>query len=108
MNLEKSLTWSWPSRNRPQVPKFEVSESFWKSFYALPSEQKQKVRRAWEKFKLDPKDPSLGVHKINRLSSLWNTTVRAVVIEGDLRVTFIVKGDTIYTVGIGTHDIYKV
>jgi len=89
------------------VLKFKVSEGFWKGFYALPSEQKEKVREAWTKFKANTRDPSLKIHKINRLSSLAGGTVRAVEIEGNLRITFIVKGDTIYTVGIGTHDIYK-
>jgi hypothetical protein len=89
------------------VPKFKVSEGFWKAFYALPPAQKEKVRKAWEKFKVNPKDPSLGIHKINRLSSLKGTTVRAAEIEGNLRIIFIVQADTIYTVSIGTHDIYK-
>ncbi len=87
--------------------KYTASEEFWKGFYALPPEQKEKVRKAWAKFIVNHRDPSLRVHKINRLSSLWKTTVRAVEIEGNLRVTFIVQGDMIKTVSIGTHDVYK-
>ena len=87
--------------------KFAVSESFWKSFYALPPEQKEKVRKAWMKFKANPFDPSLKVHKINRLSSLLGTTVRAVEIEANLRIAFTIGGDVVETISMGTHDLYK-
>jgi hypothetical protein len=33
--------------------------------------------------------------------------VHAVVIEGDLRAAFYIEGDTVVSVAIGTHDIYK-
>jgi len=48
----------------------------------------------------------LGTHKINSLSAIFKRTVYAVVIEGDLRVTFYVDGDTVFTTNIGSHDIY--
>ncbi len=87
--------------------RFRAAEAFWKSFYALPSSQKQSVRAAWTVFRENPFDARLGTHKIHRLSSVLKKTVHAVVIEGDLRVVFYIEGDVVFTFGIGSHDIYK-
>lgn len=87
--------------------RYRAAEAFWKSFYALRAEQKQSTRAAWLLFKENPFDSRLRTHKIHRLSSALNRTVHAVVIEGDLRVVFYVEGDTVFTFGIGSHDIYK-
>jgi hypothetical protein len=46
------------------------------------------VRRTWQIFKVDPFDSRLGTHKIHGLSAIFNRTVYAVVVEGDLRITF--------------------
>ena len=71
---------------------YTASETFWTAFYALSSEQKESVRRKWEIFKVDPFDPRLGTHRINRLSSLHKATVYNVKIEDDLRVVFKIVG----------------
>ena len=60
----------------------------------------------WDIFRQDPFAPSLGVHKIHSLSSLYKKTVHSVVIEKDLRAVFYLEGGTVYTVDIGTHAIY--
>lgn len=87
---------------------YKASEPFWKHFHALPPEQKENARAAWELFKKDPFDPALGTHQINKLSSRHKTTVWAVRIEGDLRVVFkILGGNQVYTIDIGTHDVYR-
>ena len=87
---------------------FKASETFWKAFYALDARTKELVRQKWATFKLDPFDPSLGTHKIIRLTALHGTTVYSVVLAGDLRVVFkIVNGNQVYTIDIGTHGIYK-
>jgi hypothetical protein len=86
---------------------FKASGTFWKRFYDLPADQKESARKKWEVFKQDPFDPSLGTHKINRLSALLGKTVYGVEIEADLRVTFYRTGDQINTITIGTHEIYK-
>lgn len=86
---------------------FEATEEFWRAFYALSSTQKGSVRRAWVIFKANPFDPRLGTHKIQRLSARYRTTVYSVVIEADLRVVFMIRGDTIFTLDLGTHDIYR-
>jgi hypothetical protein len=85
---------------------FKASEAFWKSFNALSSSQKESVRHAWKRFKLDPFHPSLGTHRIHRLSALHKTTVYSVVIEGNLRVVFKMSGDVVFTIDVGTHALY--
>ena len=87
--------------------RFQATEQFWRAFYSLPSEQKESVRRAWTLFKLNPFDPRLGTHKIHRLSIRYHTTIYSVVIEDNLRALFFMKENTIVTVDLGTHDIYK-
>jgi hypothetical protein len=87
--------------------KFQASETFWKKFYRLSPEQKESVRRVWATFKLDPFDTRLGTHKINNLSARFRKTIYSVVIETDLRAVFYVEGDTVWTVDIGTHAVYR-
>jgi len=87
--------------------RFKVTENFWRQFYNLPARQKALVREKWKIFKVDPFDPRLGTHKINSLSARMGKTVRAVVIEGDLRVTFVIDGDLVTTIDMGTHSIYR-
>lgn len=86
---------------------FEATEEFWRAFYALSSAQKDSVRRAWSIFKANPFDPRLGTHKIHRLSARYSTNVHSVLIEADLRAVFMIQGDTIVTLDLGTHDIYR-
>lgn len=87
--------------------KFKAAERFWTAFYALSDAQKESVRIAWRKFKVNPFDPSLGTHKIYALSARIGKTVYSAVIEADLRAVFIIKGDTIITFDLGTHAIYR-
>ena len=86
--------------------RFEASETFWRNFYNLSPSQKQSTREAWRIFKIDPFDPRLRAHKIQRLSAALGRTVYAVEIEANLRVIFYLDGDLVRTVDIGTHDIY--
>jgi Txe/YoeB family toxin of Txe-Axe toxin-antitoxin module len=89
------------------IYRFRVAEGFWKKFYRLPIEKKKSVRKAWTLFKANPFDPKLGIHRIGKLSSQYRKTIYSVVIEADLRSIFYIEGDTVWTVDIGTHDIYK-
>ncbi len=89
------------------IYRYQGSKRFWKSFYALSSAQKASTRAVWFIFKTDPFHPSLRCHKIQHLSAVSNETIHAIWIEGDLRAVFSIRGDVIYTIDIGTHDIYK-
>ncbi len=86
---------------------FKASETFRRNLYRLPDRQKAAVRRAWKIFKANPFDPRLGVHKIHALSAKSGKTIHALTIEADLRAVFFVEGDTVFTVDIGTHAIYR-
>ncbi|HEV7403590.1 MAG TPA: hypothetical protein VGO11_11710 [Chthoniobacteraceae bacterium] len=87
--------------------RFRATQRYWEKFYALPSGQKESVRRAWKIFKGNPFDPRLRTHKIHKLSAFYGRTIYAVEIEGDLRVVFYVEGDVVVTVDIGSHDVYR-
>lgn len=87
--------------------RYNATETFWNKFYGLPNDQKASAREAWKIFKVNPFDPRLGTHKIERLSALAKTTVYSVVIEGDLRAIFQLQGNLVVTMDIGTHKIYQ-
>ena len=87
--------------------RYRATERFWTSFYRLSPEQKDTVRAAWIIFKQDPFDPRLRTHKIQRLSAHYGRTIHSVEIEGDLRSTFYLDGETVVSLIVGTHDIYK-
>ncbi len=70
-------------------------------------EQKEAARAAWKIFKEDPFDPRLRTHKIQRLSAQYGRTILAVKIEGDLGSIFYIDGETVVSLIIGTHDIYR-
>jgi hypothetical protein len=54
-----------------------------------------------------PFDARLRPHKIHKLSALYQKTIYAIEIEADLRIVFFIEGETVWSVDIGTHDIYK-
>lgn len=87
--------------------RYRAAPRFWRSLKKLPDHQKESTRRAWNIFRENPFDHRLRPHKINALSAVSRRTIYAVEIEADLRVIFYVDGDTIFTVDIGRHDIYR-
>ena len=87
--------------------RFKPTQGFWESFYQLSPSQKDSTRRAWKIFKENPFDPRLRSHKIHRLSARYGRTIYAAEIEADLRVVFCVDRDTVVTVDIGSHDLYR-
>jgi hypothetical protein len=86
---------------------YTATEDFWKHFHELPDSQKLSVRNKWKNFKADPFHPSLGTHKIHRLSALYRHPIYSVVIEGNLRVLFRIDQHMITTLEVGTHDVYQ-
>ncbi len=87
--------------------RYRATERFWTNFYRLSPPQKEAVREAWRIFKVNPFDSRLRPHKIQRLSAHYGRTIHAIEIEGDLRCTFYVEGDSVITLTIGTHAIYR-
>ena len=86
---------------------FQATEIFWKKFYALSPGQKELVRSACLKFRVNPFDPSLGTHKIRTLSAKAGFPVYSVVLEKDLRALFYIEGEKVVTFEIGTHEVYR-
>jgi len=87
--------------------RFRAARTFWRSWSNLSEVQQRAARQAFPIFKANPFDPRLRAHKIHRLSAQYGRTIYAVDIAGDLRATFYVEGETIWSVSIGTHDLYK-
>ena len=87
--------------------RYQAAETFWRNFYALSPAQKLSVRRAWLIFKANPFDPRLRAHKIHTLSMRYKRTIYSAVVEADVRVVFFIEGDTVWTVDIGTHALYR-
>ena len=87
--------------------RYRATEKFWTSFYRLSSQQKESCRKAWEIFRVNPFDSRLRSHKIQRLSSRYGRTIYALAIEDDLRLLFYLEGETVTSLILGTHDLYK-
>jgi hypothetical protein len=49
----------------------------------------------------------LGSHKIQKLSARYGRVVYAAEIAANLRVVFYIDGDTVVTIDIGSHDLYR-
>ena len=86
---------------------YRATETFWRKFYALSPQQKASVREKWPIFKEDPFDARLHTHSIRALSGKAKQTVWSVVIEGDLRVLFVIRGNAVVPLDVGSHAIYK-
>jgi hypothetical protein len=87
--------------------RFRAVERFWTSFYRLNPAQKESARKAWAIFKENPFNPRLRTHKIQRLCAQFGRTIYPVEVKGDLRSTFYLDGETVVSLIVGTHDIYK-
>lgn len=87
--------------------RFRAAKSFWRTWSKLLADQQQAARKAFPIFKQNPFDPRLRAHKIHRLSAHYGRTIYAVDVAADLRAAFYVEGETVWSVSIGTHDIYN-
>ena len=95
-------------KSRPAARyKFQATPAFWSAFWKLPAAQRVCAREAWKLFQENPFHPLLGTHRIAILSARYKTTVYSAVLAGDLRVAFIMDGNTIVSIDIGTHKIYR-
>jgi mRNA-degrading endonuclease YafQ of YafQ-DinJ toxin-antitoxin module len=87
--------------------RFRATRAFWRSFEKLPAEQQRRARQAFVIFKQNPFDPRLRSHKIQKLSARYARAIYAAEIETDLRVLFYTEGNTVVTVDVGSHDLYR-
>jgi mRNA-degrading endonuclease YafQ of YafQ-DinJ toxin-antitoxin module len=87
--------------------RFRATRTFWRSFGKLPIQQQRTAREAFTIFKENPFDPRLRSHKIHKLSARYGRIIYSAEMEADLRVVFYVEGNTVVTVDIGSHDLYR-
>ena len=87
--------------------RFRATRAFSRSFGKLPAQQQRRAREAFLIFKQNPFDSRLDSHKIQKLSARYGRVVFAAEIAANLRVVFYIDGDTVVTIDIGSHDLYR-
>lgn len=87
--------------------KYKAVPTFWKAYHKLTDKQREQADKVLRIFKEDPFHISLNTHKINVLSARAKRTIYSATIAGNLRAVFYVEGTEVYSLDIGTHDIYK-
>jgi mRNA-degrading endonuclease RelE of RelBE toxin-antitoxin system len=87
--------------------RFRVTPSFRKALKKLPPSQKKSAVKAFSIFKQNPFDLRLGTHKIHGLSALYKKPIYAVCVEDDLRSIFYIDGNTVWSIDIGSHAVYR-
>jgi len=87
--------------------RFRAAKSFHRALAKLPTSQKKSAQEAFRIFRHDPLDPRLRTHKIHKLTAAYGKTIWSACIEGDLRAVFYIEGDTVWSVDIGSHAIYR-
>jgi mRNA-degrading endonuclease YafQ of YafQ-DinJ toxin-antitoxin module len=87
--------------------RFRATRAFWRSFAKLSAQHQHRAREVFVIFKQNPFDPRLRSHKIQKLSARYGRVIYAAEIAADLRVVFYIEGNTVVTVDIGSHDIYR-
>jgi mRNA interferase RelE/StbE len=73
---------------------------FKKSLKTLPPAIKQKVKKAFEQFKENPRHPSLHTKKVKGLENVWEGRI-----DIHYRFLFRYDGDTVIFLDIGPHDL---
>lgn len=89
------------------TPKIRAVPEFFDALNALTEVQRAAADKMLPIFEKDPFDPRLKTHVIHKLTARFKRTVWAVCIAGDLRAVFYIKDGEVWSVDIGTHDIYK-
>ena len=87
--------------------RFAATPSFRKALSRLNRTQKMSAKKAFQIFKRDPFDARLRTHKIHRLSAKLGRTIYAVRVEEDLRALFYIEKDTIVSIDVGDHRLYR-
>ena len=87
--------------------RFRATRAFWRNFTKLPGQQQHRARKAFVVFKQNPFDSRLGAHKIQKLSARYGRVIYAAKVEANLRVVFYIEKNTVVTVDIGSHDLYR-
>ena len=87
--------------------RFAATPSFKKALAKLSRSQKASAKKAFAIFKRNPFDSRLRTHKIHRLSARLGRTIYSVWVEKDLRALFYLEKDTVVSIDIGAHRMYR-
>jgi len=81
--------------------KSQTTKSFWKHYWALPSETRQHARRAYTLWRDNPAHPSLFFKLVKEGQPLYSVRIGL-----GYRTLGLLKAETVTWFWIGTHDEY--
>ncbi len=81
--------------------KSQTTKSFWKHYWALPSEIRQRARRTYKLWRDNPAHPSLFFKRVKEGQPLYSVRIGL-----GYRTLGLLKADTVTWFWIGTHDEY--
>lgn len=81
--------------------KSQTTKSFWKRYWALPSEIRQRARHAYKLWRDKPAHPSLFFKRVKDGQPLYSVRIGL-----GYRALGLLKADTVTWFWIGTHDEY--
>jgi hypothetical protein len=81
--------------------KSQTTKSFWKHYWALPPEIRQRARQAYKLWRDNPAHPSLFFKRVKESQPLYSVRIGLAY-----RAVGLLKADTVTWFWIGTHDEY--
>ena len=81
--------------------KSQTTASFWKHYWALPTEIRQRARQAYKLWRDNPAHPSLFFKRVKESQPLYSARISL-----GYRTLGLLKADTVTWFWIGTHDEY--
>ncbi len=81
--------------------KSRAESSFWQQYYRLPADVRDRARKAYRLWQLNPAHPGLAFKRLNAVSATYS-----VRISDGYRVIGRMEGDILIWFFIGNHDDY--
>ena len=81
--------------------KSQTTESFWKHYWALPPEIRQRARKAYKLWRDNPAHPSLFFKRVKEGQPVYSVRIGL-----GYRALGLLKADTVTWFWIGTHEEY--
>jgi hypothetical protein len=81
--------------------KSQTTKSFWKHYWALPPEIRQRARKAYKLWRDNPAHPSLFFKRVKEGQPVYSVRIGL-----GYRALGLLKADTVAWFWIGTHDEY--
>lgn len=79
----------------------QTTEQFWKLYFALPKEVRQRAAKAYRLWRTNPEAPSLFFKRVGKRHPVFSARI-----SDDYRVLGLLEGNTITWFWIGKHDEY--